>query len=195
MPKWSDPEPIDQQLVTALGYSLRVKILQILNEREASPKELAAILKEPIGSISYHVRVLKECEVVKLVRTDPQRGAYEHFYRAEPRSFIGHQDWRKVPRSLRGSVTASSLKTFMAKVIVALKAGTIDGRDDTPFSWFGISVDKVGWKQVVEIMKATTAQLKAVHEQSQQRARMSGERLMPLVIGLAAFEAARSKGK
>ena len=39
--------------------------------------------------------------------------------------------WRRVPRSLRGGVSAATLQTFMDKAVAALEAGTIDDREDT----------------------------------------------------------------
>lgn len=191
-----ESDPIDQDLVTALVHPLRVQILEILNEQEASPKILADLTKASLGVAAYHVNVLRECGCIKLVKTEPGRGALQHFYRAEPRSYIGHQDWRKVPHSVRNTVTATALKTFFKRVAAAMKAGTLDGQDDTTLNWFTIAVDKVGRAQVFEIMKATCAQLQHVHEQSRERVAMSGEALTPVVIGLAAFEAARrAKGK
>jgi DNA-binding transcriptional ArsR family regulator len=46
-----------------------------------SPSQLAVALGEPIGTVSYHVRELAEAGLLELVRTEPRRGALEHFYR------------------------------------------------------------------------------------------------------------------
>jgi len=191
-----ESDPIDQKMVTALAHPVRVQILEILNEQEASPKALTSLLERPIGVVSYHTNVLEKCGCIKQTRTEPRRGALEHFFRAEPRSFIGHQDWRKVPRSLRGNVTLTALKTFISRAIAALKAGTIDGHKDTTLTWFSLAVDQVGRAQVADVMQATIAQLQAIHAQSRQRVAMSGEALSPLVAGLSAFQAApRREGK
>lgn len=53
---------------------------------EISPRELAADLDEPLSALSYHVRVLAECEAVKLVRTKQIRGSTQHFYRPAVRA-------------------------------------------------------------------------------------------------------------
>lgn len=45
-----------------------------------SPTELARILKEPLGNVSYHVRELVAAELLHLVSTEPRRGAVEHYY-------------------------------------------------------------------------------------------------------------------
>ena len=72
----------ESHAVKALAHPLRVRALAILTEREASPSELAEELGEPLGNVSYHVRLLHELELIELVKTTPRRGAIEHHYRA-----------------------------------------------------------------------------------------------------------------
>ncbi|HEX3324595.1 MAG TPA: helix-turn-helix domain-containing protein [Solirubrobacterales bacterium] len=70
-------------LFTALGHPVRRRVLRKMFEKstDTSPLELAASLSEPLSALSYHVRVLAECEAVKLVRTERVRGSTQHFYR------------------------------------------------------------------------------------------------------------------
>ena len=182
------PDKIDTALVRALGHPLRVEILQILNERDASPNELVDLLEVPLGNIAYHTRVLERCGCVELVRTAQRRGAVEHYFRAVPRSYIGHQEWRKVPRSVRSGVSGASVDSFMTRVIEALQAGTIDDREDTTLSWMSMAVDEVGWVQAAEVLDEAIARLQTVHEQSRQRLEMTGAAPTPMIVGLAAFE-------
>jgi DNA-binding transcriptional ArsR family regulator len=66
--------------LNGFGHPLRIKALVLL-EREHSPSELTALLVgEPLGVVSYHVRMLREYGLVEEVRTAPKRGALEHFY-------------------------------------------------------------------------------------------------------------------
>ncbi len=51
---------LDQRLIKALAHPLRVEILAILNERVASPNELAKGLGEGLSQVSYHVKVPHE---------------------------------------------------------------------------------------------------------------------------------------
>jgi DNA-binding transcriptional ArsR family regulator len=71
-------------LFTALGHPLRRRILRtmIAGKRETSPRQLSSGLGEPLSALSYHVRVLAECEAIVLVRTSQVRGSTQHFYRA-----------------------------------------------------------------------------------------------------------------
>lgn len=70
-------------LFTALGHPLRRQLLRrmLAEERLMSPRELAEDLDESLSALSYHVRVLAECDAAKLVRTKQIRGSTQHFYR------------------------------------------------------------------------------------------------------------------
>jgi DNA-binding transcriptional ArsR family regulator len=184
------PDQIDSSLVRALSHPLRVEILQVLNEREASPNELMDLLEQPLGNVAYHARVLEKCGCIEQVRTEQRRGAVEHYFRAVPRSYIGHQDWRKVPRSVRSEVTGASFDTFLNRAAEALQAGKIDDREDTTLNWMSMAVDEVGWAQAAEVLSEALARLQSVHEQSRHRLGMTGGEATPMIVGLAAFEAA-----
>ncbi len=70
-------------MVKAFAHPLRLEILRLLGSR-ASPTELARKLGAPLGSVSYHVRVLAELGALKLVDQAPRRGAIEHYYELTP---------------------------------------------------------------------------------------------------------------
>jgi DNA-binding transcriptional ArsR family regulator len=181
-----DGEQIDQNLVRALGHPMRVQILESLQGRAASPTELARQYHESLGVVSYHANALLDVDCIEQVRTRPKRGTIEHFYTARPRSFIGHQDWRKAPLSVRGGVTSEALRTFVAKVGAALDADTIDSREDTTLNWMPMTVDEQGWRETAEILDRALRELMEVAAQSRER--LGGEDGIPVVTGLAAFE-------
>ena len=79
----STTDQLDERLAKALSHPLRQRILQRLNEGGIrSPNELSRELGDPLGNVSYHVRILRELDCVELVRTEQRRGALEHYYRA-----------------------------------------------------------------------------------------------------------------
>jgi DNA-binding transcriptional ArsR family regulator len=182
---------IDHELVRALSHPIRVNILEALQGRVGSPSELAKEMDESLGVVSYHTNTLVECGCLELVHTKPRRGALEHFFGVTPRSFIGHQDWRRAPASLRGGITSAAFQTFLDKASEAIEAGTIDSRDDTTLNWMPMSVDAEGWREVAETMEETLKKLVAIHSRSSKR--LAGEEGMPIVVGLAAFEASRKE--
>jgi DNA-binding transcriptional ArsR family regulator len=78
-------------LFNALAHPMRRRILREMcddTRREFSPCELSATLSEQLSALSYHVRVLAECEAIELIRTEGVRGSTQHFYR-----FVVKADW------------------------------------------------------------------------------------------------------
>jgi predicted ArsR family transcriptional regulator len=65
----------------AISHPLRIEILGCFTgSSQRSPTELAAILGGSLNLTSYHVRLLEKQGVLEVVRTEPRRGALEHFY-------------------------------------------------------------------------------------------------------------------
>lgn len=187
------PEAIDQRLVHALAHPLRVKILEVLSDHVASPNSLAGRLDMGLSDVAYHTRALDRYGCLELVDTVQKRGATEHFYKAQPGAFVGGPHWRKVPRAVRGGVSAATLQTFLDKAIAALEAGTLDGRDDTVFRWMPLHLDEEGFREVVAILEEATKLMLAAHVRSQDRLNENGgEDTVSTVVGMAAFETAGS---
>jgi DNA-binding transcriptional ArsR family regulator len=82
MPRKSTEARLDPRLIKVLGHPVRVRALEALSSRVASPSELARELGEPLGNVAYHVKILEENDAIELVSTAPVRGAVEHFYGA-----------------------------------------------------------------------------------------------------------------
>lgn len=78
-----DVDAVDSRVVKALGHPTRVRILNILRDRElASPVELSHELGIALGTIGYHVRRLESLGFIELAKRTQRRGAIEHHYRA-----------------------------------------------------------------------------------------------------------------
>jgi DNA-binding transcriptional ArsR family regulator len=67
----------------ALAHPLREEILDYIARTDGepvSPSEMAEALGVPLANLSYHVRMLSQLGIVKVVKVVPRRGAIEHFY-------------------------------------------------------------------------------------------------------------------
>jgi len=183
------PQTIDQRLVQALSHPLRIEILELLTDRVASPIWLAEELDASLSHVAYHTRALDRCGCLVLVKTAQRRGGTEHFYKATPDAFVGSPAWRGVPRPVLSGISGATLRTFIDKAIVALEAGTLDGRDDTIFRWMPLLLDEQGWKETVAILEEATEKILAAHLQNQDRLAASGAKdAISTVIGMASFE-------
>ncbi|MGE5408183.1 MAG: ArsR/SmtB family transcription factor [Syntrophothermus sp.] len=165
----TSPEGITQQLAKALAHPLRVRILSSLQKGVSSPNQLAQELGEPLGNVSYHVKTLLEYDCVELVKTEPRRGAVEHFYRATERAFLSDADWKKIPASARKGITGVVLEGIGQDVTKAMAAGTLEKRADRHVSRTPLLLDEQGWSEVTELLAETLSRAIGIQESSAGR--------------------------
>jgi DNA-binding transcriptional ArsR family regulator len=189
------PEGITQQLAKALAHPLRVRILTSLHRGISSPNQLAQELDEPLGNVSYHVKTLLEYDCVELVKTEPRRGAVEHFYRATERAFFSDADWAKIPASARKGIDGVVLEAIGQDATAALTEGTIDSRTDTHISRSQMILDETGWAEVTKLLTETLEQANKINEESASRlAKHSGDGI-PTSLSLLHFEVPAKEAK
>jgi DNA-binding transcriptional ArsR family regulator len=189
----TSPEGITQQLAKALAHPLRVRILTSLQKGISSPNQLAQELGEPLGNVSYHVKTLLEYDCVELVKTEPRRGAVEHFYRATERAFFSDADWAKIPASARKGISGVTLQMIGKDATEAMIAGTIDARTDSHVSQTSLLLDEKGWKELNGVLM--DALNRAIEIQEEAASRLASEKSDPVATKLAIlhFESPQKK--
>jgi DNA-binding transcriptional ArsR family regulator len=188
---------IDQRLIKALAHPLRMRLLILLNQKIASPSELSEELGEPLGNVSYHVRVLSDLGCLELVRTTPRRGAVEHHYRARLRPWFRQRDWARLPTSARSSISDAVLAQVWEDTAAALESGSFDGRPDRHISRTTLLLDEAGWEEVRELLNETLDRVLDI--QAEAAARLEGDDEADATIGsrvvLMHYEAAQPGDK
>jgi DNA-binding transcriptional ArsR family regulator len=116
----------DLRLLRTLAHPLRHRILQALNLRVASPSELAEELELPLPNVAYHVKVLAQNDAIELVKTEPVRGALEHFYRATMRPWWTDEVWAELPVSTRRAIFGEILSDIWTDINAAAEAHEFD---------------------------------------------------------------------
>ena len=189
------PEGITQQLAKALAHPLRVRILTSLNRGISSPNQLAQELDEPLGNVSYHVKTLLEYDCVELVKTEPRRGAVEHFYRATERAFFSDADWAKIPASARKGIDGVILEAIGKDATAAMLEGTIDSRTDTHISRTPLVLDDAGWKELSKLLSETLEGSMKIAEESASRLAKDKADGIPATLALLHFEVPAKEAK
>jgi DNA-binding transcriptional ArsR family regulator len=75
---WRDGLSAEQLRV--LGDPFRLRLFELVRERDASITELAAIVERPKSTVSYHVRVLVDAGLARVARTLRVRGVEQRIY-------------------------------------------------------------------------------------------------------------------
>lgn len=76
------------ELYKALGNPTRQEVMALLSEQAATITQLAAAMSRPKGSVGYHVKVLEEAGLVRVVRTNKVRAMTEKYYGRTARTVI-----------------------------------------------------------------------------------------------------------
>lgn len=189
----TSPEGITQQLAKALAHPLRVRILTSLHKGISSPNQLSQELGEPLGNVSYHVKTLLEYDCVELVKTEPRRGAVEHFYRATERAFFSDSDWAKIPASARKGISGVVLETIGSDSTRALMAGTVDSRTDSHVSHTTLVLDEQGYGEITKILAEAQQRAVEVQEESANRLAKDDSESLTTMLGILHFELPEAK--
>jgi DNA-binding transcriptional ArsR family regulator len=172
---------LDERLAKALSHRLRVQVLQRLDEAgEASPKELAHALGEPVGNISYHVRILRELDCVELVRTEPRRGALAHFYRATARPWLDDEQWAGRLAGIRHRALSQTLSEILEQASLAGTEGGFDG-PEAHVSRVTLALDQEGLTEISRLLAETLEAVRRIAAES-ARGRAKGGRKMATTI-------------
>jgi DNA-binding transcriptional ArsR family regulator len=153
---------------------LRMRILALLNQKVASPNELAQELSEPLGSVAYHVRILLDLETIELVRETPRRGAIEHHYRALVRPWFRPGDWGRLPVSARNAVAGGVLEQIWADVSTSLESDAFEKRTDRHLSRTPLVLDGEGWTEVMGLLDETLERLVELQAEAAERMAANG---------------------
>jgi predicted ArsR family transcriptional regulator len=181
---------IDMALVKAISHPERWLALKILNEKVASPTELALEIGCAVNHIAYHVRELAKIGCVELVDTQQRRGATEHFYRAVKEAHFRDEEWLRIPESLRASTAALILSEMGQDLGRALSAGTFEGRADRHCTYTERGVDARGWGEAQDLLTETLERFQEIVGASQERMLETGEEEIRMGLSLLGFEEA-----
>jgi DNA-binding transcriptional ArsR family regulator len=135
---------IDPQLAKAASHPLRMRILTILDQRVASPNEMAKELGVPLGNVSYHTRQLLELDCIELVREEKRRGALEHYYRSLHRPILPLDTFAGIPLSVRRAICDGVLNQIGKDLSGAAASGGFD-RTDIHLTRTPLALDEEGW--------------------------------------------------
>jgi len=161
-------ETSEARIAKALAHPLRAQILQRLGERVSSPGDLADELGAPLGVVSYHVRMLRDYNCVELVRTEPVRGALQHFYKAIARPTLEDATWRTLPSQLRGELSNGTLTSLVDDLAAAADADKLTD-PEVVLTRTPIELDDKAFKKLNKLLAKTHEQALAIAAESADR--------------------------
>ena len=158
----------DPRYVKAMSHPLRVRILALLDERIASPVELAGWLGATLGTTAYHVRTLERMGLIELVRETRVRGAVEHHYRSKERPRVSDEAWAAAAPIAKQAAVSSSLQTIAAYARTASASGGFD-HGNSHLTRTALQLDARGWTDLSRACIRLLAQVDRIEEAAAER--------------------------
>src|SRR4051794_30069578 len=158
----------DPRVIKALTHPLRIQILRLLEERIASPSELADEIGAPLGNVSYHVRQLHGLGLIKLVKKTPRRGAIEHHYKAVAQAPISDEAWAGTPGLVKESVVGSTLGQLGKDVNAAASGGGFK-RPEAQLVREELALDEKGFADVAKELARTAERVAKIRDDAARR--------------------------
>jgi DNA-binding transcriptional ArsR family regulator len=186
---------IGDRLVAALSHPTRMRAMNILWQREASPREIAAELDEPLNNVTYHVNQLLELGWIELVAERPAHGGrvVEHVYKSATSSLVSDEEWNALGENEKLQMDKTIMSLMSKDVSDAILSGSFFTRDDNHLTRIPIEVDAEGWEETKEILDRALAELLAVRETVANRVVAEGGETFPTKVEIIHFESPRPK--
>jgi DNA-binding transcriptional ArsR family regulator len=137
----------DPTIAKAYAHPLRIEIMGLLDNRVASPVQLAAELGASLPTTSYHVRQLASLNLIKLVKRRQTRGSIEHFYTASVRPRMYDEIWSRIPSIVKRAIIGGRLSQLGKEVFAAAEVGGFE-REDIHLTRTRMTLTREGWDEV-----------------------------------------------
>jgi DNA-binding transcriptional ArsR family regulator len=173
----------DPRYVKALSHPIRVRVLALLEERMASPVELAEVLGVSLGSVSYHVRNLHRLGLIELKKETRRRGAIEHHYRAKERPSVTDKAWSEASPIAKQAMVGSMLRQMHDYANASAAAGGFD-RSDAHITRTRMRLDERGWRDLSKACHALLDQAAKIEREAEQRLTDAGPDAQSVDVGL-----------
>lgn len=161
--------PDEKVISHSVNHEHRLDALSIFYERTASPKEIQKALGIPLATASHHVKELYDEDVIELVKTEPRRGAVEHFYRAKRVPEVDAEEWKKLPEAARRGIANVAMQAVVADGLASLRHGKLEADDDMYIAWMPMGLSQVGEDEVTEFQAEILAKFKEIVERDKAR--------------------------
>jgi DNA-binding transcriptional ArsR family regulator len=182
----------DPRFVKAMSHPLRVRILAMLDERQASPNQLAGWLGASLGTVAYHVRTLLQLGLIELVDETRVRGAVEHHYRSMARPSVSAEAWAQASPIAKQAAVGSSLEVIGEYTRLSAAAGGFD-RSEAQLRRALLKLDARGFTQLSNAIEKLLERVEKIEADAAKRlgADPRGEDVIDTGLGLMLFEAAQ----
>lgn len=189
MPSTSDRRRLEsERLMKAMSHPLRAAILRVLNDRTASPAELARELDDHLHNVSYHTKRLEQLGCVELVKERHVRGAVEHFYRATTRTLVDTSEWEGLDPVIKEDLVGEVMQKILDDFVASAGAKIVGSDKDMWLTRTPLVLDDEGLREAQAIHERAFEEVQEVEARSAERLLKAKDEGMPVSSSQALFK-------
>jgi DNA-binding transcriptional ArsR family regulator len=171
-----------------------MRILTLITERgEASPVEMSRALDQKLATVSHHTRVLRDSGYITLSRTEPRRGAVEHYYRAVAAPFLDDEQWGLLPIPARRRVSAQLFRQVFRDGAAAGQHGGFDA-SGAHIARKMLDLDARGWRELSRAVLTLLRRAEVIQARSDARRRSDDDESAPSELAILHFATGEPPG-
>jgi hypothetical protein len=202
--------PAGAALSHPISHPVRVRILEVVNERDMSPSDFVSAQLVPaeiakgrdfqnqLSLVAYHFRGLLKAGCVEVAGERQVRGATEHTYRGRSVAYFTDAQWAKLAPERRAEISRTMYQGMVARFESAMLAGTFDSHEDRMLAWTPLQLDERGWAELHNSLAGCFGEVEQIKLDARRRLDESGDTPIPATFTIAGFEsppAAAPSGK
>jgi hypothetical protein len=171
-----------------LAQPLRVRIVEVLNQRDMCPAEFCREGLAPEGvdaaEVAEHFAELAAHGWLELADYDPRHGPVEQVHSGCGRAFFAEAQWNELDRSEREALSRTMVQGLMARVDDALRGESFDARTNRHLTWIAMRLDEQGWSEMTTALDATFGEMEQIRADAEARLARRGEEGIPSTCGI-----------
>jgi DNA-binding transcriptional ArsR family regulator len=201
----SDARISNASACAVLKNPIRVRILEVLDERDMSPVQFVRegllphlggfkTTQNALSHVAYHFRVLEKASCIEVVGRHQRRGATENVFRGIARAEHSDEEFADLSFDERRQISRTTFQSLVARAESAIMSGTFDSRPDRHLSWVALELDEEGWEQLRALQAETLARTEAIKAEAAERIAETGSESFRATCGALAFESSPAPG-
>lgn len=183
---------VEEAVSYSVGHRIRIEILCILNEGTHSASELSRLIRQPLTTISHHIKELVNARSIELARIEKVRNTDQHFYRAIELPLVTDEEAEALPPEVKQEYAALILQTITAEGLGALWAGKMNNDPTVRMMWRWFNLDSKGRRELADEQRESWDRIVEIEARATNRRSESGEEPVTLIASMMGFERSRS---
>ena len=169
------------------GEPIRQKLLNVLSDHAATPREIADELGHAETAVRADLDVLERAGLVEVVERRKRADAEEEVYRSSM-GVIHTEPWDRLDPAERQQISAQVDHLIRSDFDRSMSSGIFDARAERVQVRIPHIVDELGWQELSELYAETVAAALEIHAKSSERLEASEEGAINARTVLALFE-------